>query len=91
MEWLFSTNEGRRQLADNAKFQRLVVIHLGRDHKFADLKTVQDELGGVVSNLQPEGLPPNTQVVQYLCHHIITIYLLLHESSRFHSCLSDPM
>lgn len=61
-DWLFCSNEGRRQLADDAKFQRLLVIHLGREHQFPDLDYVQTELGGVVSSLQPEGLEPNTQV-----------------------------
>lgn len=61
-DWLFGSNEGRRQLADNAKFQRLLVIHLGRDHQFSSLDCVQTELAGIVSSLQPQGLPPNTQV-----------------------------
>nr|SVE76276.1 EOG090X02SD [Daphnia longispina] len=61
-DWLFGSNEGRRQLADNAKFQRLLVIHLGRDHQFASLDCVQTELAGIVSSLQPQGLPPNTQI-----------------------------
>ena len=62
VDWLFSSSDGRRQLADNAKFQRLVVIHLGRDHQFSNLECVQNELAAVVSSLQPEGLAENTQV-----------------------------
>nr|SVE93507.1 EOG090X02SD [Scapholeberis mucronata] len=62
IDWMFSSNEGRRQLADNAKYQRLLVIHLGRDHHFPNLEYVQTELSGVVSSLQPEGLEPNTQI-----------------------------
>ena len=62
VDWLFSSSDGRRQLADNAKFQRLVVIHLGRDHQFFNLECVQNELAAVVSSLQPEGLAENTQV-----------------------------
>ena len=49
-------------MADNAKFQRLVVIHLGRDHLFESLEGVQNELSGVISSLQPSDLPANTQV-----------------------------
>lgn len=64
-DWLFSSNEGRCQLANDAKYQRLIVIHLGRDHQFASLECVQTELAGVVSSLQPEGLPPNSQVICY--------------------------
>nr|SVE80634.1 EOG090X02SD [Daphnia magna] len=61
-DWLFSSHEGRRQLADSAKFQRLLVIHLGRDHQFDSLDSVQTELAGIVSSLQPQGLPANTQI-----------------------------
>nr|SVE75013.1 EOG090X02SD [Daphnia dolichocephala] len=61
-DWLFASAEGRRQLADSAKFQRLIVVHLGRDHKFDTLDSVQTELAGIVSSLQPQGLPPNTQI-----------------------------
>ena len=64
-DWLFGSNEGRRQLADSAKYQRLLVVHLGRDHQFVSLDFVQNELAGIVSSLQPQGLPPNTQV--YFC------------------------
>nr|SVE89152.1 EOG090X02SD [Daphnia sinensis] len=61
-DWLFSSYEGRRQLADSAKYQRLLVIHLGRDHQFDSLDSVQTELAGIVSSLQPQGLPTNTQI-----------------------------
>nr|SVE73445.1 EOG090X02SD [Daphnia atkinsoni] len=61
-DWLFNSHEGRRQLADSAKFQRLLVIHLGRDHQFDSLDSVQTELSGIVSSLQPQGLAPNTKI-----------------------------
>lgn len=76
-DWLFGSNEGRRQLADDAKFQRLLIIHLGRDHQFANLDCVQTELGGVVSSLQPEGLPPSTQVfIGYFLSILKTVYII---------------
>lgn len=61
-EWMFSADEGRRQLAANADFQRLLVIHLGRDHLFDCLESVQNELAAVVSSLQPSDLPPNSKI-----------------------------
>ena len=61
-EWMFSSLEGRRQLADSVDFHRLVIIHLGRDHQFNSLESVQNELAAVVSSLQPTQLPPNTKV-----------------------------
>lgn len=76
MDWLFNSHEGRRQLADNAKFQRLLVIHLGRDHRFESLDCIQNELSGVVSSLQPADLPPNTRVIALLIsglNHVLII------------------
>lgn len=61
-DWLYSSSEGRRELAANAKFQRLIVVHLGRDHQFPSLEHIQDELRSVVTSLQPNDLPANTQV-----------------------------
>jgi len=61
-DWLYSSSEGRRELAASAKFQRLIVVHLGRDHQFPSLEHIQQELSSVVSSLQPKDLPPNTQI-----------------------------
>jgi len=62
VEWMFSTREGRRQLAESASCQRLVVVHLQRDHSFNSLQEVQDQLSGYVMELAPANLPSNTQV-----------------------------
>lgn len=67
-EWLFNSNDGRRQLAENANFQRLVIIHLGRDHQFGSLQCVQDELASVVSSLQPKDLAANSKVRDLISH-----------------------
>jgi len=61
-DWMYSSSEGRRELAANAKFQRLIVVHLGRNHEFPSLEFVQNELGSVVTSLQPNDLPPNAQI-----------------------------
>lgn len=62
VEWMFSTRDGRRQLADSASCQRLVVVHLQRDHSFSTLQDIQDQLSGYVMELAPSNLPTNTQV-----------------------------
>ena len=41
VEWLFATGEGRRQLADQAACERLVVVHLGRGQQFGSLQVVR--------------------------------------------------
>ena len=61
-EWLFSTGNGRRQLAESADCQRLIVVHLNRAHAFQNLKSVQDELSAYVMELSPPDLNPGTQV-----------------------------
>ena len=61
-EWLFSTRDGRRQLAESADCFRLIVVHLNRAHSFSNLRQVQDELSAFVMELAPPELDPGTQV-----------------------------
>ena len=62
VEWMFSTAEGRSQLADSASCARLVVVHLARDNTFTSLTQIQDELAGTVLELAPDNLPARYQV-----------------------------
>ena len=57
VEWMFATAEGRRQLADSASCQRLIVVHLGRDASFSSLETVQSELSPHILEFCPPDLP----------------------------------
>ena len=61
-EWLFSSSEGRAQLAATANCERLLVVHLCRNHTFSSLKECQDELSAFVMELAPTDLPSNAQV-----------------------------
>ncbi|XP_013399663.1 methyltransferase-like protein 13 [Lingula anatina] len=61
-EWLFSTNEGRKQLSESAGFQRLVVVLLHRDHSYIDMENIKAELSGKVMELAPAELKNKTQV-----------------------------
>ena len=62
-EWLFSTADGRMQLANSADCENLVVVHLARaPYTFSSLKAVQNELSSYVMELAPSNLPPNSQV-----------------------------
>jgi hypothetical protein len=51
---MFSSDEGRQQLAQSAGFGRLVVVTLSRDHKYHDLEEVKAELSPKVMQLAPK-------------------------------------
>ncbi|EDV29653.1 uncharacterized protein TRIADDRAFT_49728 [Trichoplax adhaerens] len=61
-EWMFSTCAGRSQLAADAGFERLVVVHLQRGHQYKDMQTIQDELSAKVLELKPDGLSHKHQI-----------------------------
>lgn len=56
-EWLFGTEEGRRQLATSAGFRRLVTVALHREQHYEGMAGIQAELSGKVMELAPPGLP----------------------------------
>lgn len=69
-EWLFGTEEGRRQLAASAGFRRLVTVALHREQHYEGMAGIQTELSGKVMELAPPGLPAQQQVspvTQPLC------------------------
>ncbi|XP_062437732.1 eEF1A lysine and N-terminal methyltransferase isoform X2 [Rhea pennata] len=61
-EWLFGTEEGRRQLAASAGFKRLVTVTLHREQHYEGMEGIQAELSGKVMELAPPGLPARQQV-----------------------------
>ncbi|KAJ8388464.1 hypothetical protein AAFF_G00133400 [Aldrovandia affinis] len=61
-DWLYSSAEGRSQLACSAGFRRLVVVALHRDQEYQDMQAVQSELSPMVMELAPPGMPANQQV-----------------------------
>ncbi|XP_030582494.1 eEF1A lysine and N-terminal methyltransferase [Archocentrus centrarchus] len=60
--WLYSSSEGRRQLAASANFRRLVIVSMHRNQEYTDMQAVQSELSPVVMDLAPPGMPANQQV-----------------------------
>ncbi|XP_064649297.1 eEF1A lysine and N-terminal methyltransferase-like [Lineus longissimus] len=56
VEWLFSTDQGRVQLAQSAGFKRLIVVALHRDQKYDSLDAIQAELSSKVMELAPPNL-----------------------------------
>ncbi|XP_051866976.1 eEF1A lysine and N-terminal methyltransferase [Pristis pectinata] len=61
-EWIFGTDEGRKQLSKSAAFKRLLVVALHRDQLYQSMEAIQSELSGKVMELAPYGLPPDQQV-----------------------------
>ncbi|KAM6921417.1 eEF1A lysine and N-terminal methyltransferase [Xenentodon cancila] len=60
--WLYSSSEGRRQLAASANFRRLVIVSMHRNQEYTDMQAVQSELSPVVMDLAPPGMAANQQV-----------------------------
>ena len=44
-DWLFSSDGGRKQLAESAGFERLVVVTLHRGHTYTRVEGVREEVG----------------------------------------------
>ncbi|XP_078263925.1 eEF1A lysine and N-terminal methyltransferase isoform X2 [Rhinoraja longicauda] len=61
-EWIYGTDEGRKQLGRTAAFKRLLVVSLHRDQLYQSMEAIQSELSGKVMELAPPGLPPGQQV-----------------------------
>ncbi|KAM3840217.1 eEF1A lysine and N-terminal methyltransferase isoform 2-T2 [Vipera latastei] len=61
-EWLFGTEEGRKQLAVSAGFWRLVTVALHRNQQYDNMGAIQAELSEKVMELAPPGLPAQQQV-----------------------------
>ncbi|XP_071343099.1 eEF1A lysine and N-terminal methyltransferase [Trachinotus anak] len=60
--WLYSSSEGRRQLAASANFRRLIIVAMHRNQEYTDMQAVQSELSPMVMDLAPRGMPANHQV-----------------------------
>ncbi|TDH67837.1 hypothetical protein CCR75_007980 [Bremia lactucae] len=62
-EWMFSTEEGAKELAARAGFSRLIIVTLGRGgHSFESLTKVQEELNVKVMELAPDTLGPDENI-----------------------------
>ncbi|NXG70174.1 MET13 protein, partial [Baryphthengus martii] len=61
-EWLFGTEEGRRQLASSTGFGRLLTVALHREQQYEGMAGIQAELSGKVMELAPPSLPSWQQV-----------------------------
>lgn len=60
--WLFSTNDGCRQLTEDAGFERLVIVTLHRGHTYNGIDEVKEEVSAKATELRQEGLPKDGKV-----------------------------
>lgn len=69
VEWLFSTDPGRQQLAESAGFERLVVVTMHRGHTYPSLEEVKEEVAAKAMELTQHGLPHGMKV-RDVCNRI---------------------
>jgi len=61
----FTSDEGRRELASTARFQRLVIVTLHRGHKYENIDMIKQELSAKAMDLAPEGVADENLVSVY--------------------------
>ena len=61
-EWLFSLENGQKELCEAAGFQRLVIATLHRGHEYNDIEMIKSELSSKVMDLAPSGMARGTKV-----------------------------
>ncbi|XP_031574018.1 eEF1A lysine and N-terminal methyltransferase-like [Actinia tenebrosa] len=61
----FASQEGQKELAATAKFQRLIIASLHRGHKYENIETIKKELSAKVMELAPDGVI-NEKMVPFL-------------------------
>ena len=70
-DWLFSSDSGRKNLAESAGFERLIVVTLHRGHTYPSLDAVKEEVSGKVIEFIQKGLPRRKQVCVCLCSLVV--------------------
>lgn len=56
VEWLFSTSKGRIELTKQSGFERLIVVHLNREHNFSSIEQIKTELSPKILELLPTSI-----------------------------------
>ena len=65
-EWLFATFDGRIELAKQAKFSKIIVVHLNRYHRYKNLDEIKSELSGKVLELLPKKIVESNDAIPFL-------------------------
>ena len=70
-DWLFSTDDGCSHLAENAGFERLVVVTLHRGHSYHGMEAVKEEVSLKAAELKQEGLMDGKKVHVHVAGHAV--------------------
>lgn len=62
VDWLFSSDAGRLQLAESAGVERLVVVTMHRGHTYSSLEQVKEEVAAKAVELVQSGITSGKQV-----------------------------
>ena len=65
-DWLFSSDYGRKQLAESAGFDRLVIVTLHRGHTYHGIERVKEEVSDKALELAQENLPEKRKVIIFI-------------------------
>ena len=65
-DWLFSSEYGRKQLAESAGFDRLVIVTLHRGHTYHGIERVKEEVSDKALELAQENLPEKRKVIIFI-------------------------
>lgn len=85
-DWIFSSEPGRRELAESAGFDRLVLVTLHRGHTYHGLDKVKEEVSAKALELAQDSLPEGRKVTLThvftrsctlfcICRHVILLSL----------------
>ncbi|XP_039270372.2 eEF1A lysine and N-terminal methyltransferase-like [Styela clava] len=61
-EWLFASNEGRRSVAEQTPFKRVLFVSLHPEHEYGTREDLQAELNSTVMDFAPPGTQPSDNV-----------------------------
>ena len=61
-EWMFSVEEGQKQLAVSAGFERLVIVSLSRAHSYENIENIKEELSSKVMEFSQNDVTSAAQV-----------------------------
>ncbi len=66
VEWLFSTTKGRVELTKQSGCEKLIIVHLNRNHKYSNIDQIKSELSAKVLELLPKNILNSNSQIPYL-------------------------
>jgi len=66
IEWIFSTTKGRVELTKQSGCEKLIIVHLNRNHQYSSIEQIKSELSPKVLELIPKSVLNTNSQVPYL-------------------------